>query len=249
MKTLVWKLIRVCWLISTAQCALGQGGVPLWTNRFGAPYGGYDQPGALICDSSGNVIVTGYDTSSYDHSQMATIKYSASGVPLWTNIFDQVGMVGGSGNALSVDSQGRIFVAGTTSVTNGDIYWSRFTTLCYSSDGAPMWTNLYAYDIQVNSASAVTIDSNGNVVVTGSSFGGQLQYMYATVAYSSTGAPLWTNYYGGGLSISASYATGVAADTNGNVFVTGYSFGSWERLRLCYAEIFSRRQAALDQPL
>ena len=55
------------------------------------------------------------------------------------------------------------------------------------------------------------MDSGGNVFVTGGSTPGS-----ATIAYSSTGVPLWTNRYDGGLSK-------MVVDRNGGVFVPGAS--------------------------
>src|SRR5207247_1565277 len=54
---------------------------------------------------------------------------------------------------------------------------------------------------------------------------------YATVAYSNEGTPLWINRYGGNallgeFSANNDYAGAIAADSRGNVFVTGHSQGN-----------------------
>jgi hypothetical protein len=70
-----------------------------------------------------------------------------------------------------------------------------------------------------------TVDSLGNVFVTGlSSPGSGAPYDYATVAYSSVGIPLWTNRYNGDAN-GYDWAKAIAVDSNGNVFVTGSSEG------------------------
>jgi hypothetical protein len=66
----------------------------------------------------------------------------------------------------------------------------------------------------------MAVDGGGNVFVTGYSLNissDQYAYAYATIAYSGTGAPLWTNRYN-----AKSFAAGIAVDGSGNVFVTGY---------------------------
>jgi hypothetical protein len=60
----------------------------------------------------------------------------------------------------------------------------------------------------------MAVDRSGNVFVTGDSDGNNT---IATIAYSSSGVPLWTNRFEG-----VDYATTIAVDRSGNVFVTGY---------------------------
>jgi hypothetical protein len=50
-------------------------GVPLWTNRYNGPGNSADLAYAVAVDRGGNVIVTGYSTSSGGDSDFTTIKY------------------------------------------------------------------------------------------------------------------------------------------------------------------------------
>ena len=65
--------------------ARAQGGVPLWTNRYDGPANGNDFANAIAVDRSGNVFVTGSSLGSGGFSDYATLAYSNSGMPLWTN--------------------------------------------------------------------------------------------------------------------------------------------------------------------
>jgi hypothetical protein len=89
----------------------------------------------------------------------------------------------------------------------------------------PLWTNRYNGPVDFDDyARAVTVDSSGNVFVTGESWNGSATD-YATIKYSGAGVPLWTNRYhtpGSG----NNFARAIAADSNGNVFVTGGASGS-----------------------
>src|SRR5829696_1019096 len=69
-------------------------------------------------------------------------------------------------------------------------------------------------------ATAVALDTNGNVFVTGYSTGSGGDYDYTTIKYSGAGVPLWTNRYNGPGN-GGDQAHAVAVDSNGNVFVTG----------------------------
>src|SRR6266478_5455730 len=64
--------------------------------------------------------------------------------------------------------------------------------------GMALWTN--RYDGPGNGedkAIAVAVNGSGNVIVTGSSYGGASSNDYATIKYSGAGVALWTNRYNG----------------------------------------------------
>ncbi len=71
----------------------------------------------------------------------------------------------------------------------------------------------------------MAVDASGNVFVTGFSVGSGGNSDYETIAYSGAGVPLWTNRYNGPGN-GSDYARAVAVDGSGNVFVTGYSYGT-----------------------
>jgi hypothetical protein len=67
---------------------------------------------------------------------------------------------------------------------------------------------------------AIAVDSSGDVFVTGSATGAQGNLDFATVAYSSAGAPLWTNWYNGPAN-QQDFAVAIAVNGQGVVCVTG----------------------------
>lgn len=260
--------------INFATIKYSSSGVGLWTNRFGGPVNSYERPQAMALDGSGNVYVTGYRRGggddyltiaysssgflmwtnrydgprkdiydpSYDQARavavdsnsnvyvtgvsrigspqdFTTIKYSPAGIPLWTNHFSNID---DAVNALAVDSSGNVFVTGSSWNVNSS---SDYATIAYSSSGVALWTNFYNGPANSgDAATGVALDGSGNVFVTGTSWGGDSSYDYATIAYSSTGVPLWTNHYNGPGNYNDE-RTRLAVDSNGNVFITGTSDG------------------------
>jgi hypothetical protein len=192
-----------------ATVAYSNAGLPLWTNRYHGPGVGNAGAGAIAVDGGGNVFVAGlsYSGSGYDP---ATVAYSGSGIPLWTNHAPD-GYYG-QDKALAVDGGGNVFVTGTSGSND-------FVTVAYSGAGAPLWTNRYGDGS--GGAAAIVADAAGNVFVTG----GSNDYALVTVAYSGSGAPLWTNSYKWpGVYETGVYdlgSSGMAVDAGGNVFITG----------------------------
>ncbi len=87
------------------------------------------------------------------------------------------------------------------------------------------WVQIYdhnAYDY----ASALVVDTSGNVYVTGGSWNGPTSSYsdYATIKYNASGAEEWIDRYNGQAdSVDISYA--IAVDDSGNAYVTGQSWG------------------------
>ena len=200
-------------------------GVPLWTNRYNGAGNGDDLPSCIAVDSNGDVVVTGGSIGTNGLSDYATIKYSGSGVPLWTNRYHGAGSGGEGAAAIAVDSSGNVFVTGgSTGLASSYDY----ATIKYSGAGVPLWTNRYTGPGNGDGGpSALAVDGSGNVFVTGSSTGsvGDLDYDYATIKYSGAGVPLWTNRYNGPGN-GADVPWRIAVDSSGSVFVTGTSTGS-----------------------
>jgi hypothetical protein len=200
-------------------------GVGLWTNRYNGPGNGNDGANAIAVDGSGNVIVTGLSVGTNGLSSYfdyASIKYSGAGLPLWTNRYNGPASNEDGATDVAVDGSGNVFVTGISFAINGR---ADYTTVAYSSAGVPLWTNRYNGPVNDSDdyARAVAVDGNGNVFVTGDSWNGSEQE-YATIKYSGAGVPLWTNRYhtpGSG----NNFARAIAADSNGNVFVTGKAGG------------------------
>ena len=74
-------------------------------------------------------------------------------------------------------------------------------------------------------AHGLAVDGQGNVYVTGESDGAGSSRDYATIKYSPSGEELWAARYNGpGNGIDV--AEGLFVDSQGNVYVTGYSMGN-----------------------
>jgi hypothetical protein len=184
-------------------------GLPVWTNYFRGPgYSGVSCRGIAL-DANASVYVTGGAADISNNVHTATIAYSSAGAPLWTNWYQSAAVGGDNGVGIATSSNGAVYVE----TDDGD-----FVTIAYSSNGAALWTNRFGGPINGNNfPCAVTAAANGNVYVTGTTVGADSNFEFATIAYSSAGASLWTNYYAG--SPSSDQSVRALAPTAGITFM------------------------------
>jgi len=100
-----------------------------------------------------------------------------------------------------------------------------YLVIKYGPSGDVKWMKLYdGTGNEWDGARAIAVDDDGNVYVTGWSFGSSSDADYVTIKYNSAGALKCVKRY----SSSGSYdgAMDMALDFYGNVIVTGFSTGS-----------------------
>jgi hypothetical protein len=188
-------------------------GVPLWTNVYTDQFNDFAR--AVGVDGAGNVFVTGESAGPSGTVDFGTIKYSSTGVSLWTNYYNGPANSIDSAFAIAVDRSGNVFVTGDSMDASGLWDWA---TVKYSNSGSLLWVRRYNGPGNGDDhPSAIATDSNGNVFVAGGSTG-TASLDSTTIGYSSSGTPLWTNRYAGLGNVFEPQA--LAVDANGNVFAT-----------------------------
>jgi hypothetical protein len=145
-----------------------------------------------------------------------------------------------SGDAVAFDTAGAVVVSGSFGLFGGGADFGggvlatqggadAFVAKYNGSDGQYMWAGTFGGNLD-DYANGVSVDQSGDVIIVGefqgsarfagisTSSGGQFDAFVARL--SSSGAPLWWRPYG---DVVNDKAYGVAADFEGNYFVTGFS--------------------------
>jgi hypothetical protein len=209
----------------------------LWSALFGSTE--VDESFGITCDASGNVFVTGWCSGSIDgtpylgNGDNFLAKYSSSGQQLWLKQW-------GTGNkdtgyAVATDAAGNVYVSGYTTgplygvspLGNRDYFLAK-----YDASGNFLWGKHDGTSGHDQGWGAAT-DAAGNVYVAGetgeslngNSYQGMLDVFLTK--YNPSGTRLWTAQYG---TTADDLARGVAVDTNGTVYVAGYTGGNLDGL-------------------
>ena len=194
-------------------------GNQLWVTRFiRGSAGGF----ALTIDNSGNCYVTGFSSDGTTGIDMTTVKYDANGNELWARFYDGEQGID-QARSISVDTNGNVFVTGNSwrADSNGD-----YATIKYDTNGNELWVARYtSAEDSSDEPSQLAVDNLGNCYVTGRSRNPVSGSDYTTIKYDPSGNPLWTKNYDGPSS-SDDNAHALALDSNGDVFVTGFSRGT-----------------------
>ena len=129
-----------------------------------------------------------------------------------------------SASSVFADRQGNVYVSGSTAYSPSGKY-DTFVNK-YDADGNQVWVRQLSGDVVVNLG--VSGDGLGNLYISGytnSNFAtgrGDTVDAYL-VKYDSSGNLVWTRQFA---QASEDYSYGVSADSLGNVFIAGYTFGN-----------------------
>jgi len=197
----------------------------------------------IATDTGGNIYVTGYSNATWGspvnahsgNSDIVVMKLSTDGALQWNtfhgSMSDDIGL------AIAADGNGGVYVAGFSynawgSPVNAHAHSGHpnIVVLKLDTDGALQWNTFHgsAWD----SAFGIVTDMSGNVYVTGYSnatWGSPVNAHTGSadivvMKLSTDGALQWNTFHGAG---GMDYGYGIVTDMNGNVYVTGYSEGTW----------------------
>jgi len=200
-------------------------GVQKWVSRYFYNNGnGVDEATAIAVDSTGNIYVTGRSQGSGTDYDYATIKYDTNGVQKW-DVARRYNFSNGAdeATAIAVDSAGNVYVTGRS---QGSGTGFDYATIKYDTNGVQQGDVCrYDYNNGADEATAIALDTAGNVYVTGRSYGGATGFDYLTVKYDIAGKLVWRARYNNKDVNGADEAAAIALDSAGNVYVTGRSYG------------------------
>lgn len=200
-------------------------GVQKWVALYNGSGNGTDIAYAICSDASGNVYVTGSSPHAYgaQNEDIVTIKYDSNGVQQWVAVYNGASNGPDEGKCIVTDNAGNCYVAGYT-YSNASNY--NYVVIKYNSSGIQQWVTYYDGPASGgDEPTAMSIDKNSNIYVSGNSHGIGTGNDYCTIKYNPSGAQQWVARYDGpGSGDDIAYS--LTIDTSLNVIVTGTSLGA-----------------------
>jgi len=175
---------------------IGASGDTLWTRSVsGTLFGSDEEANGIVIDNSGNIIVSGYTKNSGTGSDITILKYTATGVLLWTAQYN--GTVNESDRSFDIttDAAGNIYVTGKTDINASPIITNdELFTAKYSSNGALLWSSIFNGGTGNQRGRSIAVGASGSIYVCGQSSNTTNEDVIV-VKYSSTGTVLWSYTY------------------------------------------------------
>jgi len=197
----------------------------IWTRTHNDSGDGDDRGYGIAVDASGNVYVTGYETVAGQGCNVWVRKYDPDGNEVWTRTYNGAADNFDIGYGIAVDASGNVYVTGYETVAGeGENIWLRK----YDSNGNEVWTRTYNGTADSwDRGYGIAVDASGNVYVTGCEYVTDEGPNIWLRKYDPDGEEVWTMTYDG-TDGWADAAYGIAADRNGNVYVTGTEYVAGE---------------------
>jgi endonuclease V-like protein UPF0215 family len=216
---------------------------------FGVTFGSTssDLGNGITIDSSGNSYITGYfngavdfgggDVTSAGSRDIFVLKLNSSGTFQWVKTYG--GTANDIGYGITIDSSGNSYITGyfdgTVNFGGGDVTsaGSRdIFVLKLNSSGTFQWVSTFGGTAS-DAGYGITIDSSGNSYITGY-FNGTVNFGGGDVTsaggtdifvlkLNSSGTFQWVSTFGG---TSNDNGQGIAVDSSGNSYITGYIQGT-----------------------
>jgi uncharacterized delta-60 repeat protein len=192
-----------------------------WVARYNGPANGWDEATAITTDNSGNIYVTGesWDSETWS-SNCITIKYDPNGNQIWVKRYSGTVWCDSHGTDITADNSGNIYVTGYGLCAYTETLHD-FITIKYDPNGNQIWEARYNGPGNSDDyANAMTIDSSGNIYITGYSTCSETGDDFATVKYDPNGNQLWEAWYSGPGG-RCEEAKDITTDSSGNIYVGG----------------------------
>jgi uncharacterized delta-60 repeat protein len=189
MKTKLFILIAICYIAATtcySQSVLTT--LKEWEKDAGTLHT-FAYKNVYKTDIAGNIYIAGATINSSGNYDILLIKYNSKGVPQWSQQYN--GGANDAASALTLDTNGNIYLTGSTTNSNADIICFKF-----ADDGTQTWMQTFNADANLDDyATDITLSQNNSIFITGSSFNNSGNTDITVLKYANDGTFNWATHY------------------------------------------------------
>lgn len=208
-------------------------GNKLWTRQFGSPQTDYGT--GVAVDSANYVYVVGGTHGDLDgviHTGISDwnilAKYDSSGDKLWVRQFGEVHNYNTSD--IVIDDVDNIYVVGENNGGLNKMGAAAGFVRKFNADGDLQWVQMMSGESWYAQCDAVSLDQDGNIVVTGGAYGDASSEIPTdgvdvfVAKYDSSGTQVWFTLIS---TPDSESGLAIAVDSNNDIYVTGATEGSF----------------------
>ncbi|MFM1998585.1 MAG: hypothetical protein RL204_532 [Bacteroidota bacterium] len=168
------------------------------------------------------------------------VAYNSASTQLWTATYDGTALNDDIPTSLAISSIGDVVLTGYSDENNTATISNNIVTVLYSSNGTQTWNVSYDPSQNQNDESAaVTFDSNGNIIVVGNTQNAEGQSDALLLNYAGSGGGSVNTYTYNGIGDNTENIRDFGFDTQGNIYVAGYSVAKDADRNLCLVKMNS----------
>ena len=174
---------------------------------------------SMIVDNKSSTVLTGWiQNGKGDNKDFITIKYDSQGQLLWGSRYYGQANSTDIPKAIATDKDGNVYVTGESMGLSSNL---DFATIKYSSIGVEQWRVRYDGG-NIDIPQAISVGSDENIYVSGSSIGTGSNYDFVTIKYNKFGQLQWIQRFNDAVNGKDSVVS-MAIDKLGNILVAGTS--------------------------
>jgi hypothetical protein len=197
---------------------------------------GIEEVHAMAIDASGNIYLAGITPTVSNGYDYDIIKLDSNLAIQWEVTYDGADNLNDNATDIKVSNSGDVYVTG---YSKDSTELNNYLTLKYNSSGSLIWARTFNDSLNGNDeATAMVLDNNGKIYITGSAKTAINGLDYYTIKYDTAGTVLWSIPFDGESHLD-DRATNIAIDAVGAVIVTGsseISVGVYEYATIRYVE-------------
>lgn len=189
-----------------------------WIYQYDGGISGSDEAKSIIEGPDGNIYAVGFGHLPGTGCDVVVVSLTPSGTERWIYTYNGPGDSTDLATAITCDSSGNLYIAGSSFNSNDDAI-----IISLTPGGAERW--VYRYNGSGNGAditNAITVGTDDNIYAAGTSFGSGTGDDCIIISIDSSGAERWVYRYNWTGGSDGSYD--LIYNLDHNIYAAGYSY-------------------------